>query len=120
MRIAIERFNYAIDRVRPEDKLLDLAIALEALFVVRADYDAGSRISDQIAQRCCLYLESLRHDHALLSEVKAWYRVRSTIVHGGDPGDDLTAAIGGLGQLTRRTIKKELLEPGSLARLRAL
>ena len=115
IEIAINRFNMAFDRPRREDEVIDLSVALEALFVNLRETDIASHVSN----RSATYLEeSFQSIKELSGQVKRWYRVRSSIVHGGESPRDLSAVVGGLATVVRRSLRKALADPASLTLVR--
>lgn len=88
---AIRRFGYAGDRDLPDDKLVDLMIAAESLFLYEIDDQDRGELSYRLSQRAAFFISEApgpsRHDVFRL--MRNAYRVRSVIVHGGVPGNDL-------------------------------
>jgi hypothetical protein len=86
-RIVFRRFNAATDRMSLDDAVVDHLIAAEALFL----QDAGSpddrtELSFRLALRMALLLETVGRDrHSTFRFVKAAYKLRSRIAHGGEP-----------------------------------
>lgn len=86
-RIAVRRFNAATDRMSLDDAVVDHLIAAEALFL----QDAGSpddrtELSFRLALRMALLLETVGRDrHSTFRFVRAAYKLRSGIAHGGNP-----------------------------------
>lgn len=85
LRFSIRRFNMAFDRGLPDDRIVDLVIAAEALFLADAEKYQGE-LRFRFALRAAKFIE-----HPICSErevfrlMKQAYAVRSTIVHGGSP-----------------------------------
>jgi len=78
-RVALSRFDSALDRQSPEDKFIDLWIGLEALFSPR----------DEVRYRLALRIAHFLADDAAASEreeiystVLDLYDLRSDVVHG--------------------------------------
>jgi hypothetical protein len=79
LQIALRRFTYALDRERPDDRLLDLAIAGEALFQPYARGESALRL----ALAAAVLLEpSPPKRRRLYTFMQAAYRVRGAIAHG--------------------------------------
>lgn len=79
MKVAIDRLNFASTRDRPEDKIIDLIIALESLYG-----DSQGAHTYKIALRCSKYLKTnLKDRKEIAEEIKKYYKVRSAFVHGG-------------------------------------
>lgn len=86
LRIPIDRWIMSKTSKRDIDKIIDLGIALEALYVTRED-----RIQKQLCHRGSLYLgKSETHREALGMELKAIYDYRSDVVHNRALGNEVT------------------------------
>ncbi len=107
---AIDRLNSAIDRGRTEDKIVDLFIAIEALF---HNEDEWVRVGRCVHRRVSEYV-GREHD------IETWYSIRSRIVHGGHIDADLTPVTEGLTRVVRRALRKAMAAPSSLSEIRAL
>jgi hypothetical protein len=83
--LAMRRIGYAHERHRIEDKLIDLLIAAEALFLS----DAGSEtyrgeLQYRLAQRAAFFLGDDPHTREkIYQHMKDAYKLRSQVVHGG-------------------------------------
>jgi hypothetical protein len=80
---AMRRFSYAGDRMRDEDRLVDLLIAAESLFL------GGSR-DTEVRYRLSLYAAKLLGNSAetrrdIARTMRSAYDVRSDVVHGRQP-----------------------------------
>lgn len=85
--VAIRRFSYAHERHRLEDKIVDLLIAAEALFL--SDYNKDDpyigEIRYRLSLRAALFLGSSGDSQKLIfRQMRAAYDLRSKIAHGGD------------------------------------
>lgn len=84
-RIALRRFNAAVDRASLDDAVVDHLIAAEALFL----QDAGSpddrtELGYRLSLRMALFLEAAGRDrHSTFRFMRSAYRLRSRISHGG-------------------------------------
>jgi hypothetical protein len=78
MALAIRRFNTAYRRGFPEDKLIDLTIALEALLLTGQDRRLGYRMSLRAAALLARSRDEARVVHR---DIHTIYGVRSDIVH---------------------------------------
>lgn len=77
---AIRRFGFAGERVRPEDQIIDLMIAAEALFLPGDQGESRHKLS----LRAAILLEDT--DHAardIATEMRRAYDARSKLAHGG-------------------------------------
>jgi hypothetical protein len=80
--IAIRRFGYAHERYRSEDKIIDLLIAAEALFL--SDNTYTGEIKYRLAQRSAFFLAATSEDRKIVfRRMKAAYDLRSATAHGG-------------------------------------
>jgi hypothetical protein len=78
LNMAINRFNYAYERKRQEDKLIDYMVAFEALFM-KETQELRHRLSVRIAK----FLKGKYDERKeLSSKFKKIYDIRSKIVHG--------------------------------------
>jgi hypothetical protein len=87
LETAIRRFSYGGERHRPEDRLIDLMIAAEALFL-NGTGDAALRgeMGYRLALRFACFAETpgmTRQQH--FDHMKVAYAARSAIVHGDTP-----------------------------------
>jgi hypothetical protein len=79
--IALRRFNFAYERVRPEDKLIDYLIGFEALLLKG---DEHQELEYRLALRGSRLLSKTPEERqTVFKELKSAYRERSNIVHGG-------------------------------------
>jgi hypothetical protein len=75
---ALKRFNSAIEEFELEDKLIDLVIALEALYLIEKD-ELGYRLSLRVSVLLQNDIEDVSYVREL---VKKGYDLRSDVVHG--------------------------------------
>ncbi len=85
--VAIRRFSYAHERHRLEDKIVDLLIAADALFM--SDYNKDDpyigEIRYRLSLRAALFLGSSPDSQRMIfRQMRAAYDLRSKIAHGGD------------------------------------
>jgi hypothetical protein len=81
LSIAIRRFNYSADRERPEDRMLDLMIAGEALFLSGTTEELRYRF----ALRAASFIEAPGWSREQVFRfMRLAYDVRSKIAHGDD------------------------------------
>ena len=79
--IALRRFDFAYERVRPEDKLIDYLIGFEALLLKG---DERQELEYRLALRGSVLLGRTPGEReTVFKELKTAYRERSNIVHGG-------------------------------------
>lgn len=92
VRLAMRRFAYASDRSRAEDRIIDMMIAAEALFLA----DAEGELSYRLALRGSFFLDpELGPRSKTLRFLKTAYAVRSKIAHGSKPEAKLLKAFDG-------------------------
>lgn len=80
MRIALRRYADAFQRREPEDRLVDLVIALEAMLLKPGEFQ---ELAFRLSQRGALLLPGdLEDAREIRSQLKDAYRDRSKVVHG--------------------------------------
>lgn len=112
LAIALRRFALATSRPALDDKLIDLMICAEALFLP----DGNAELTFRLAHRAALLLgDNPKHQKEIFDFFKAAYGKRSTIVHGNksllnDAKDitDLNQTITQLSAYLRKSILKML------------
>lgn len=86
LRTAIRRFGFAGERSRPDDQILDLMIAAEALFL------AGEKTEnrDKLSLRAALFLddELAQPARQIAQFFRSAYDIRSDLAHGGEVNED--------------------------------
>lgn len=85
--IALRRFSYANERSRSEDKIIDLLIAAEALFLTDSgDAKERGEMRFRLALRAGLFSDGeVVSKKNVYDHMRYAYDIRSTIVHGGKP-----------------------------------
>jgi Apea-like HEPN len=84
LEVALRRFDLSYERERPEDRLIDLTIALESSLLADLDQELRYRI----AVRGAALLSPARTSRETFRLLRAMYDVRSAIVHGGSDQSD--------------------------------
>lgn len=85
---SIHRFNLAFDRGLLADRIVDLVIAAEALFLSDLDDKYRGELRFRFALRAAKFIENSKYDeHDTFRVMRRAYDVRSAIVHGGSPKD---------------------------------
>jgi Apea-like HEPN len=79
LALALRRYNDAHERVRPEDKIVDCWIGLEALFASDASQEVTFRVSLRAAK---LIGSDEEHRFEIYKRLKKLYKTRSSVVHG--------------------------------------
>ena len=83
LAVALRRLRDGSERFEDEDRVIDMCIALEALFVEEGDYRKQGKI---IARRGSWYFaDSPRERERTRSALKEFYDLRSKVVHGNPP-----------------------------------
>jgi hypothetical protein len=78
LNMGLKRFNLAYTRVRPEDRLLDLLIAFESLFL-----EGGGELSYRLSIRTAALLgKSADGRSKIFEDMRRAYDIRSKVVHG--------------------------------------
>ena len=91
LKIAINRWIKSKTYQTPEDKIIDLAIAFETLYLP----DSGES-TYKLAVRASWYLGDEKKDREeLLAVFKEFYKFRSAVVHGGKPKEEENVKIKG-------------------------
>ncbi|MCK4224214.1 MAG: hypothetical protein KAX39_03475 [candidate division Zixibacteria bacterium] len=108
INLVLDRFNYAYDRKRPEDKLIDYMIAFETLYLEGDNLgEYGYRIAMRVAS---LLGKTLDERKQIFSEIKKAYHLRSKIVHGskkiGDKNSISVQEVSKIEQHLRRSIQE--------------
>lgn len=89
LRVAIDRFSNAMDRISPEDSVIDLSICLEALLLsgLGNEEDRGNLSYRFALHGARLLGRDLDERKQLYRKLKNVYGVRSRIVHGAGSYD---------------------------------
>ncbi|MBD1805602.1 hypothetical protein H6F98_09095 [Microcoleus sp. FACHB-SPT15] len=100
LQTAVDRVNFAAERNRPDDQLLDLLIAMEAIFG-----DSQGAIGYKIRLRCAVFVENDYEERSRISKlINDAYSRRSALVHGGK-----SKSMGTLKLTTDEIVKKLLV-----------
>jgi hypothetical protein len=104
--VAVRRFNFSFGRTRLEDRLLDLAIAFEALLL--RDRERGK--TDKMARRCSrLLAEDPQQRRVIYRETERFYGRRSELVHGRVLPQVTTEYVARIQDNLRRSIREMLV-----------
>lgn len=83
---SIHRFNLAFDRGLLADRIVDLVIAAEALFLADLDEKYRGELRFRFALRAAKFIEHPNYgEHDIFRVMRQAYDARSAIVHGGSP-----------------------------------
>lgn len=80
--VAPRRMRYAAQRHRAEDRIVDLFIAAEALFLPKQSAEIRYKFAMRAA---CLLKSTPEERRATFTKMKMAYDIRSALVHGGNP-----------------------------------
>jgi hypothetical protein len=120
--MALRRFNIAFDRRQLDDRIVDLMIAAESLFLT----DAGSpgergELRYRLSVRAAKFVESPRYTpRQVFDLMRKAYVVRSDVVHGGSirntslpdkPGATLHEFVSAIEDVLRLGLRKALTDP---------
>lgn len=115
---SIHRFNLAFDRGLLGDRIVDLVIAAEALFLGDLDVHDRGELRFRFALRAAKFIEHPSYNELEIFRVmRRAYDARSAIVHGGSPKDtslpdnqsaDLLTFIDAIEELVRLALRKGL------------
>jgi len=107
LQVAMGRFNGAYERKRPDDKLVDLWIALEALFLKSSErmeltYKAALRIARFVGRDAPERVE-------IFEGMKNSYNARSRVVHGDPPPRDIADTTAFTEEVVRKALRSSVL-----------
>jgi hypothetical protein len=115
---SIHRFNLAFDRGLLADRIVDLVIAAEALFLGELDEQYRGELRFRFALRAAKFIEHPSYsEHDVFHVMRQAYDARSAIVHGGSPKNtrlpdnqsaDLPTFIDAVEDLVRLGLRKAL------------
>jgi len=107
LQVAMGRFNGAYERARPEDKLVDLWVALEALFLKR---DEQMELSYRAALRIARFVgEDAPERVEVFEGMKKSYRARSRVVHADPPPPDVAHTTTFTEEVLRKALRSSVL-----------
>ena len=84
MELALRRLRDSTERIGIEDKVIDVCIALEALFMEGKPWDQKKTVSRRASWH---FADSHREREQTREAIKEFYDFRSDIVHGNTPED---------------------------------
>ncbi len=85
---SIHRFNLAFDRGLLADRIVDLVIAAESLFLGDLEVQDRGELRFRFALRAAKFIEHPNYgEHDIFRVMRRAYDARSTVVHGGSPQD---------------------------------
>jgi len=111
LRVALRRLDYAYERTRPEDKLIDYWVALEALFLP----DISQELSFRASLRIAYYVAGTPDEREeVFRKMRLSYDTRSDVVHGQRLKADVSEVASDTEEILRRALRAEVVNPGSL------
>jgi hypothetical protein len=109
LRFALLRYSDAGTRERSDDKLIDLMIAAEAMFLP----DLADELKYRLALRVAAFLETEAGARMkAFREVKDAYDLRSQVIHGIGLKGDLPDTANGFEERMRRALRKAVASGG--------
>lgn len=89
LALAFRRLAFANERVRPEDRLLDIFIAAEAFYLTDVgDNKERGELKFRLALRAAVWSEGILpgwSKRQIFDQMKRGYDARSAVAHGGEP-----------------------------------
>ncbi len=110
--IAVERFNWAIGRLTPEDQVIDLAISLESMLC----RGGGDQLSYRFRLFGAAILAGTIGGEYAFDLLRGLYRARSSVVHGGKRMSEVTKEEGMKAVFAGRSISDFIGECRELGR----
>ena len=111
LRVALRRFDYAYERTRPEDRLIDHWVALEALFLP----DISQELSFRASLRIAYYVAGTPDEREeVFRKMRLSYDTRSDVVHGQRLKADVNEVASDTEEIVRRALRAVVTNPGSL------
>lgn len=114
----IHRFNLAFERGLLADRIVDLVIAAESLFLSDIDVHDRGELRFRFALRAAKFIEHPSYsERELFRVMRRAYDIRSSIVHGGSPkatglpnndAADLLQFVDGIEELVRLALRKAI------------
>lgn len=108
--VAMRRLRDSTERASHEDRVIDMGIALEALFMEEGEeHDHRKRISGRGSWH---YADSGKEREQTRSLLQSFYKLRGRIVHGRIPGEDEWSAadLGSVEDMLRASLKDMIRE----------
>ena len=118
LKFSIRRFNFAFDRGLLADRIVDLVIAAEALFLGDLNKQDRGELRYRFALRAAKFIECTSYsEHDIFRIMRQAYDARSAVVHGSSPKNayslgnqsaDLPTFIEAIENLVRLGLRKAL------------
>lgn len=102
--LALRRFERTYERLDPEDRLIDLWVALEAIYA----NDSQTELSYRISLRIAHMLSEGEDRRDLFRSMRASYATRSAIVHGSRPKNTIADDAEATEQVVRTSLRAAL------------
>lgn len=117
LAVVIRRFSYAGERIRPDDEIMDLIAALEALLL--SDIAERGELRYRTALRGAIFIDDRSEltRREIQKQLRRGYDVRSAVPHGAVPSSDalkspageplmLAQFVRGIEELVRLAVRK--------------
>jgi hypothetical protein len=112
LRTALRRFVISGSRSRAEDRLIDLMISAEALFITRAGIKSRDK-GRLIAEGASEVLAAEDGSSSVVDRMRRAYSLRNAEIHGdGTPTDELPAVVADVERVMRRALHLVLAKTG--------
>jgi len=93
LALALRRLSYQAQRERPDDELLDIMIAAEALYLTELGNEPyRGELSYRLSLRAAIWAHASQHNltkREVLKLMQSAYAARSAIAHGGSPAPNI-------------------------------
>jgi hypothetical protein len=122
--VVIRRFSYAGERIRPDDEIMDLIAALEALLL--SDISERGELRYRTALRGAIFIDDRSEltRREIQRQLRRGYDVRSAVAHGAVPNNEalkspageavaLPAFVRGIEELVRLAVRKAIEAVGA-------
>jgi Apea-like HEPN len=110
---ALTRFDDSYSRIKPEDKLIDYWVALEALFFSVIPKEYVSTMGDTVASNIAYYIGKTESERrSIYASIIASHKMRGFLVHGqrGTSPSDLNVVLRKTEQHLQQALRKRIEE----------
>jgi hypothetical protein len=106
--LVLDRFDSAYGRRAPQDRLIDLWVALEALLLPDVNQELGFRAGLRLAH---LVGDGAGNKREVFESARKSYGSRSKVVHGSSKAKDLGSTVEATRRLTVDALRRWLMDP---------
>lgn len=106
--LACRRLSFALEREETDDRILDLCIALEALFLPQSPSELSFRLGLRLGK---MHGEDANNALELFDFIKKFYALRSKVAHGASLKNSIDGEATQVEHLLRLSFKKYLNDP---------